>query len=352
MNAPLIHRQHERRDVAADGFRSLGDFLCAVKRAADGVADNRLTRAPSGASEGDPAAGGFTVPQAYAEPVIGSIYEEATIAPLCDLTELAGPFAAIKQPAFDETSRQDGSRWGGTLGYWLPEADTIPPSAPKFRTLDFSPKKLIVLCYTTSDLFQDVNLLSDHFERAMRSEGAFKLDAAVLSGTGTGVPLGIRNAPCTITVPKEAGQVAGTFVAENIRKMWKRLPVTSRKRAVWLVNEDAEDQLESQQPELYMPAGRGGNPYPLLKGRPVLAIEQALPMGSVGDIVLADLLQYRIVQAPPRFALSADVAFLTDELAFRLVLRMDGMPAYASAVTPFNGSNITRSPFVTLDARS
>ena len=83
-----------------------------------------------------------------------------------------------------------------------------------------------------------------------------------------------------------------------------------------------------------------------------LATKCGVNYTNLGDIVLADLLQYRIVQASPRFALSADVAFLTDELAFRLVLRMDGMPAYASAVTPFNGSNITRSPFVTLDARS
>jgi len=102
---------------------------------------------------------------------------------------------------------------------------------------------------------------------------------------------------------------------------------------------------------IYFPQGRGGNSFPLLKGRPILAIEQASSLGTVGDIVLADLKQYRIVQGAPRFAMSADIAFDTDELAFRFALRVDGKPAYSSPITPFNGSTTKRSPFVTLAAR-
>jgi HK97 family phage major capsid protein len=325
------------------GFRNIGEFLIAVSRAAGaGPTDKRLVRAPAGASEVDPTAGGFLVPQQYAEKIISSIYSEASIAPLCDTTETTEPFAGYSEPAYDESSRADGSRWGGSLGYWLGEADAVPLSRPKFRQNNFVPHKLILLSQVTSEMFSDSNLLEAAFERAMRAEGAFKLDAAIFSGSGAGLPLGILNAPATIAVAKDSDQQASTISSGNIASMWSRLPVPCRRRAVWLVCEDAESQLEAignaSGQALYMPQGSAGNAYPLLKGRPVLPIEQASPLGTVGDIVLADMSAYRVVQSSPKFALSSDVAFDTDELVFRFVLRVAGKPAYASPITPFNGS--------------
>jgi len=202
-------------------------------------------------------------------------------------------------------------------------------------------------------------MLEAHFERAMSAEGSFKLDAAILSGTGAGLPLGILNSSCLITAPARAGQVPGTILPENVEAMWKRLPAPCRRRAVWIVNEDVEEQLAGFSAQgtaasspVYFPMGAvGGNPWPLLKGRPVLTIEQASVLGTPGDIVLADLASYRLVHSAPRFAISADVAFLTDEQAFRFTLRVDGKPSWTTAITPFNGSGLTRSPFVALAKR-
>jgi HK97 family phage major capsid protein len=104
-------------------------------------------------------------------------------------------------------------------------------------------------------------------------------------------------------------------------------------------------------PRVYQPAGSFGNEYPTLYGRPVIACEQSPQLGVVGDIVLADLSQYSILEGPPQMALSVDVAFLTDEAVFRFVLRVDGKPLWASAITPYNGGGSTRSPFVLLAAR-
>ena len=343
-------RSFQQRDGLPDnGFRTFGEFLVAVHRADAGIeVDARLVRA---ATEGDPTAGGFAVPEVYATRVIGSIYEGAVLAPLCDVTEPSGPIADYKEPAFDESSRADGSRWGGALGYWLAEEKSVPATKPKFRMNEFVPHKLMLLAYVTNEMFADANMLEAHFERAMAAEGSFKLDAAIFSGTGAGVPLGILPAPATITVAKETGQAAASIIKENIDKMWSRMPLQSRRRAVWLVNEDAEAQISTADASIYLAQGVGGNPYPLLKGRPLLAIEQATPLGTLGDIVLADLQQYRVVQGTPQFAVSADLAFDTDESVFRFSLRVDGKPAYASAVTPYNGTGITRSPFVTLAAR-
>ena len=82
-----------------------------------------------------------------------------------------------------------------------------------------------------------------------------------------------------------------------------------------------------------------------------MTLEQAAPLGTLGDIILADMAQYIILQFPLQSAMSADVAFLTDETVFRFTLRLDGAPVYASPVTPANGG-ATRSPFIALAARS
>ena len=102
---------------------------------------------------------------------------------------------------------------------------------------------------------------------------------------------------------------------------------------------------------MYFPAGAAnGNACALVKGRPVVVVEQSPLLGTVGDIVLADLSQYVIVLAALKADLSLHVKFDTDESLFRFVWRGMGMPAWSSPVTPFNGG-ATRSPFVTLAAR-
>jgi HK97 family phage major capsid protein len=88
----------------------------------------------------------------------------------------------------------------------------------------------------------------------------------------------------------------------------------------------------------------------VMKGRPIVWAEQASQLGTVGDITLADLSTYILVDGGIRPAISADARFLNDEWVFRFTLRVDGAPAYASAITPYSGS-ASKSPYVTLAAR-
>ena len=44
------------------------------------------------------------------------------------------------------------------------------------------------------------------------------------------------------------------------------------------------------------------------------------------------------------------VAFLTDEMVFRITYRVDGEPMWTAPLTPFKGSN-TKSPFIALASR-
>jgi HK97 family phage major capsid protein len=67
---------------------------------------------------------------------------------------------------------------------------------------------------------------------------AFKVNDAIVNGTGVGQPLGIMNAPCKVTVTKETSQTAATFHADNAVKMMARMPAQSFGRSVWLINQD------------------------------------------------------------------------------------------------------------------
>jgi HK97 family phage major capsid protein len=133
----------------------------------------------------------------------------------------------------------------------------------------------------------------------------------------------------------------------------------SRRNAAQFIHQDIEPQLYALYQEVgtggvpvYLPAsGVAGNPYSTVYGRPVIPIEQCSTLGDVGDIILGDMSQYILADKSPRTDISMHVRFIYDELAFRFTYRVNGQPAWKTALTPANGSN-TLSPFVTLEARA
>jgi HK97 family phage major capsid protein len=262
--------------------------------------------------------------------------------------------------AIDETSRAHGSRWGGVLGYWAAEAAEKTESQPKFRAMDLKLKKLIGLCYSSDEALQDASALETIIIRAFTEEFAFQIDDAIYRGTGAGMPLGILNSPCLVTVNEEVGQPAGTFLFENAVNMWSRMWGRSRPNAVWLINQDVEPQLFGMSLAVgaggipvYLPAnGLSGSPYGSLFGRPVIPIEHAATLGTVGDIMLADMSQYvTIDKGGIQAASSIHVKFVYDKTAFRFVYRIDGQPLWNAPLIPFQGAGNTQGPFVVLETR-
>ena len=359
-DTPAARAEREARAKARKGdFSSFGEFLQAVGRSAvhSSLVDPRLVRAPHGANETDPTAGGFAAGSQWADSVFDSIYSAAVLAPLCDVRQTDKP-SDWKLPGIDETSRADGSREGGTLAYWTAEAVQPNSSYPHFKLVTYSGHRMIAISIVTNELMQDSKLLEFVVRRAFASEAGFKLDLAILQGTGAGTPLGLVNGPSTITVAKDVSQTAATISQTNLSSMWSRLAAPCRKRAVWILNEDAEAQISLLAASagsggangMYYPQGHGGNECALLYGRPIVVAEQSSVLGTVGDITLADLSQYTIIQNYD-VAVSAEQNALTDETIFRFRWRGDGKSLWSSPITPYNGSS-TRSPFVQLAARS
>jgi HK97 family phage major capsid protein len=84
----------------------------------------------------------------------------------------------------------------------------------------------------------------------------------------------------------------------------------------------------------------------------IIFCEQCPILGTVGDIILADLANGYILadKGGMQTDVSIHVRFVYDESVFRFVYRCDGQPALASAITPYKGDAV--SHFVALESRT
>lgn len=377
---PALHNPNAAREAAEQEgkFASLGEQMMAVARAGmpNGQADRRLqwmgggvSAGPSGMSEDIGSDGGFLVQTDFVDGLLQNTWDNGEIASRIQKIGVGPNSNGIKINGVDETSRANGSRSGGIQAFWTGEAQLFTASQPKFKKIGMELDKLTGLCYATDELLRDSTALGQWLLGAFDEEFTFKIEDAVVNGTGNGMPLGYLNSGAVITVNKEAGQANTTIVAENILKMFSRMPARNRKNAVWLINQDAEPQLYQLNvkiknvagnenvgginvpPVVYVPPGTNGNEFGLLMGRPVIPVEYAATLGTPGDIQFVDLYQYLgIDKGATEAASSIHVRFLYDETAFRFIYRFNGQPKQAAPITPFKGAN-TLSPFVVLQQR-
>lgn len=344
-------------------FASPGDFLRSVAFASmpGNDMDPRLRQfAPTGSGETVPSDGGFRVGQDVAELMYNRGFEMSNVASRCSRRQLSNPSGKLVIPYIDETSRVNGSRYGGVRVYRRAEADTVTAAKPKYGRLEIETDSMMGLWYVTEELLQDVTALEQEGTQAFSEEFSFKLDDEVINGNGVGQCEGVLNASALISVSKESGQAAATIEYENLVKMYTRMPIRNRANAAWFINQDIEPQLMTLVqvigtggvPVYLPPGGASAEPYGRIFGRPVIPIEHCATLGTVGDIILADMSQYLLVEkGGVQAAQSMHVRFLYNEMAFRWVARINGKPRWRSAITPFKGTS-TVSPFIALATRA
>ncbi len=342
-----------------------GEQMAAVARWTrdpSATMDTRLQEimAQTDASESVPSAGGFLVQEDFSAELMKLTHDTGKLFSRCDNTPISANSNSIKINAIDETSRADGSRWGSVRAYWAGEGDTLTKEKPKFRQVQLDLQKLTGLFYATDELLMDASAMGSIASEAFAEEFGFKVDDAIVRGTGAGQPLGFLGHAGTVSITKETGQAAATIVKENIEKMYARMMASSISRAIWYINQDTWTQLfllshavGTGGVPVFIPAGGlSASPFGTLLGRPIEPIEQCDTLGTVGDIVFADLKQYKTIdKGGMEAASSIHVQFITDETTFRFIMRLDGQPKRNAPLTPFKGNN-TLSSFLTLATRA
>jgi HK97 family phage major capsid protein len=360
---PAAYREpaRARRTAAGQwGWDSFGHFARAVRMAAvnGGHIDTRLSvrMAPTEyANEGTGADGGFAVPPDFRTEIMEKVMgEDSLLGRTDDYVTTGNTFTA----PIDATTP-----WGttGIQAYWTGEGALKTQSKPALESVTVKLNKIAALCPVTDELLEDAPALDRYLRRKVPQIFNYKINYALLRGTGVGQPQGIINSGAVVSVAKESGQTADTINFENIRKMWSRLTADSRRNAVWVTSQDAEAVLSTltftpsggTSIPVFMPAGGiSGAGYSTLYGRPIITSEAIAGLGDQGDILLADFSKYLSVRktSGPRTDVSIHLWFDYDITAYRFVFRVGGQPWWDAPVTSATGT--TRSPFVVLDERA
>ncbi len=336
----------------------LGEWAIAVKNASIGRGtDPRLFAAATGMGTSVPSDGGFAVPNELAPGIEEYMFAGGELLSRVDTRPISGN--NMSYLVVDESDKSS-TRAGGVLHYWVDEGTSPTASKPKLARVEFKLRKVGCLGYATDELIADAAALGGELEKHFAYELTFGVEDAITEGSGANKPLGYLAAPCLVSVDKESGQAAATINAFNLSKMWARLSPRSKANAVWLINGDCGPQLDM----LSIPAGAGAleprfvnySPAGILtiKGRPVIETEYNATLGTVGDIALIDLSQYRLIRkGGVEQASSIHVQFTSGEMTYRAFYRCDGAMMPRAAVTPFKGgSTKTLSPVVVLATRA
>lgn len=304
-----------------------------------------------------PSDGGFLIPETLRSELLSVALETAVVRPrarVIPMDSLRVPF-----PAIDSTSNVS-SVHGGIVGYWTEEGAALTESQARFSRVVLDAKKLTAYTKVPSELLADsIVSLSALIDQLFPEALAWFEDVAFLTGDGVGEPLGVLNGNAAISVSRTASGNAVEFT--DVVNMYSRMLPSSLSRAVWLASPDTFPSLAQlamtrgtdgiASPAMWMNNGQAiGAPPMTLLGRPVIFTEKVPASGSAGDLSFVDFGFYlvgdrQVMQARQ----SEDRYFETDEVAFRIIERVDGRPWLQSAITPQNnGSSL--SPIVKLAA--
>lgn len=352
------------------GFLAISEFAAHVARADKSMGRNMspqlkkwTEKAASATSlvEGEDQYGGYLIPPEFRTALMYAVTQMNEILPRCTAVPMKSTM--IKIPYVNGFDESGGLVYGGIQWKWLDELATKTETRPKFGRISLELKKIAGLAYASDEILEDSPISMENILRNGFRDGLnFALNNVFLRGTGAGTPLGILNAPCLVTVSKEAGQNADTIVFENIIKMYSRIYDTSK--AIWMANQNTLPQLAAMSlavgtggAPVWMPAGGiSGSPYSTLMGLPLIWSKHCSKLGDVGDLILCDWSQYLVGQksgqsADGKFDTSMHLKFDADQTCFRFVFRIDGQPWWPSDITPPQATTDTLSPFVVLEAR-
>ena len=312
-------------------------------------------------SQASGAAGGYTVPRSFVTQIMSVAGESAIVRSRAMVVPMDTD--TIEIPMLDQTTAPTAgntSFFGGVVAAWSAEAATISSTQPGFRQATLTAHELTGYTEVSRTLLQNSAVSLDALlTRLFGGAVAWYEDFAFLRGNGVGKPLGVLNSPALVSTAARGSASAISFA--NARKVWVKVPMSSRGRAVWLVSQGAEEavlDMTGTSNSVFVPTGyyvtgtndnAAGQPinYSLL-GRPVLVSEKLPALNTAGDFGCYDFGHYLVGdRRSMEVATSEHFKFSTNQIAFRFVHRVGGMPWLNAPIT-LSDASTTVSPFVSL----
>lgn len=258
----------------------------------------------------------------------------------------------LKWPTLNQRGTTAGSPhfFGGIEAKWTEEAGEKSITDPAFDEITLTAWKLVCYTRTSDELLADSAVaLASFFSGPMGFAGAIKWEEeyTFLRGTGAGQPMGVINAPGTITVPRQQQ----LFL--NVADITAMVEASYGDNLVWHISRSQmSNLLQLNGPAanpyyIFIPNGRDGVPATLM-GYPIIWSDKLPRRFTAGDIVLANWQYYLIGDRQMTTIDSTNVErFRYDQTSWRAVHRVDGQPQLRSPLTYDDGLTQV-SPFVIL----
>jgi HK97 family phage major capsid protein len=308
-----------------------------------------VRKAPLGENAGT--VGGYLVPMDYSLQMMKVIAENTFVWPRANIIPMNS--AEMRVPKIDAETV------GGTAGVsnlfgsvqfnWGSSQVPSEIAEPKFRQLELKAWDLLGTCVTSNQFLMDTgpageDALVEMFGRAV----AWYAEYAFFQGTGTAtqMPLGMRIAPCCISIPRG---VPATVQDTDLSRMAAALLPQSWERCIWACAPSTLVQI-FKIPH-YIQNLSGHHDYANIGsifGRPLFVSDKLLALGNDGDVMLIDPWLYVVgLRMQTLVDVSPHSHFASFQTDFRIWLRLDAKPLLSSSVTLADTTTVV-SPFVKL----
>ena len=213
----------------------------------------------------------------------------------------------------------------------------------------------ILLSYCQDAIYVDVSrpaiMDAPHLGPELSSGMTYALQAnyddEVMTGVGTGGPLGVINSPGTVFVTRET---SGTVTYQDLVKLRARIHPNFARGAVWVASTDILETLlllkDDAGSYIFPSTFRGVDtevPDTML-GRQIYWTDKLSTIGSSGDIALIDFGAVALGLRQGIFLENSTApGWYQDLVSYRAITFWDAKPLLQKAITPRNGSANTLS---------
>jgi HK97 family phage major capsid protein len=350
--------EQQRQANKSPWDNNFGKFLIAVRQASKGMENPNLKFFDSEVPEAERkdlaesvgSTGGFLVPKEFDATLLSQIEEMSIVRKSANVIPMARRQIEVPALKQDGTTAGQPHWFGGMIAFWQAEATTMGETEPAFRNVQLTAHELTAVTHASNNLLADSAVsLSALLTGPMGFPGvvAWYEDYAFLRGSGSGQPLGVINAPATITVTRDTA--SNIKYDDLVGMMGRMLPSGNAK---WVAHITAKANLmlmngPSGNPAYLWGDATNGMPDRLL-GLPIEFTEKVPTLGSVGDIGLYDFRHYYLGdRKATTVESSTEARWLRNQTSWKVTHRVDGQPWINAPFTLQDGSS-TISPFVIL----
>lgn len=322
--------------------------LVAFQEKQDGVMQTREEKDMSGQTGAD---GGYLIPDEFRAQLMSVSPENSIVRSRATIIPMRRRQISIPALEQNQSLGVGVPRWfGGLTFHWIGEGELKPESEPKFREITLVAKKLVGFTRSSDELLDDAAISLEAFLASplgLAGGIMWMEDYAFLHGTGVAQPLGIFNSPALITVRRETANKV--LYIDLVRMLAKVLPSATTE---WIISQTVLPELLNMQDGdgrlIWATATEGG--ARTLLGLPYRVSEKMAPLGTTGDVLLADFSFYLIGDRQSTTVESTKFeAWQYDKTSWRAVHRVDGQP-WLNAPLTYSDGVTTVGPFVALSS--